>query len=161
MKEVDIIQKNDSAKDKTVNLRRLIGSRVISADGLVVGRISEVRADPKNMSLLGIVVDRGFFNQKLYIGKSYFDKISNDAAILNIDPFIFLKGKKVVTSDGKVIGRVKDIARNDYSNDIEAIMVSSWVRKYNIDAGNIKLVGRSVILKINYDGTKKYLKQRS
>ncbi len=161
MREVEIIQKNDTVKDKTVSLRRLIGARVLSADGLVVGRIREVRTDPKNMNLLGIVVYRGLFNDKLYIGKSYFEKISNDAAILNIDPFIFLKGKVVVTSDGKVIGKIKDIARSDYSNGIESIIVTSWFKRYNIDADSIKLVGRSVILKVNYDGTKKYIEQRS
>ncbi len=161
MKEVDIIQKNDSSMNKTVNFRKLLGAKVLSAEGIIVGRVREIRIDPKSMDLQGILISRGIFQLPLYVGRSYFEKVSNDAAILNIDPFVLLKDKKVITFDGKVIGRIKEIFRYDETNDIKSIIVGTLFKKFNIPSENIKLIGKSVILKLSYDGAKKYIKQGS
>jgi len=161
MGELDIMQKSDVSINKTVNFRKLLGSRVISTDGLVVGRVKEIRVDPKSMDLRGIVVSRGFFKPPIYIGRSYFEKVSDDAAILGIDPFVLLIGKRVITLDGRNVGKIKQIMRSDDSNDIESIVVGKLFKKFNIPADNIKLAGKSIILKLSYDGTKKYIQQRS
>ena len=162
MKEVYIIEKSDVSIEETSNLRKLLGAKVLSIDGLIVGKVREIRIDPKKMNLQGIFVSRGIFQPLLYIGVSYFDKASNDAVILNIDPFVLLKGKEVVTSDGKIIGKVKDIIRNDFSNNIKEIIAGKLFRKhFRIPYESVKLAGRSIILKINYDGAKKYIQQRS
>ena len=161
MAEVNIIQKNDVLISKTVNFKKLLGARVLSTDGLVVGRVKEIRIDSKSMDLQGIVVSRGIFFQPLYIGRSYFEKVSNDAAILNIDPFVLLKGRNVITLDGKKIGKVNVITRSDDSNDIKSIIVRSLFKEFNVPADSIKLIGKSIILKLGYDGAKKYIKQGS
>ncbi len=162
MKEVYIVEKGDASIDETSNLRRLIGARVLSVDGLVVGRVREIRIDPKKMDLRGIFVSRGIFQPLLYIGVSYFNRASNDAVILNIDPFVLLKGKEVVTSDGKKIGRVKDVIRSDFSNNVKEIVVGKLFRNgFKIPYENVKLTGKSLILRVNYDGAKKYIQQRS
>ncbi|MDO8508658.1 MAG: PRC-barrel domain-containing protein [Nanoarchaeota archaeon] len=161
MKEESILEKEDIVRDRTLNLRSLIGARVISSGGLVAGRIKEVRVNPKSMGLQGILISRGIFKKFLYVGKSYFDRISNDAIILNIDPFVFLKGKKVISSDGRVVGRIRDIKRSDETNNIKSIIITTIFRRFNIPVENVKLLGKSVLLKIDYDGAKKYIQQRS
>lgn len=162
MKEVYIVEKGDASIDETSNLKRLLGARVLSVNGIVVGRVREVRIDPGKLSLEGIFVSRGIFQPALYIGASYFERASNDAVILNIDPFVLLKGKGVVSSDGKRIGRIKDLIRDDFSNNVKEIIVGKLFGKdFKIPYENVKLTGKSTILKINYDATKKYLKQGS
>ncbi len=161
MEEVNIIQKDDAHKNKTINLKSILHSKVLSVESIIVGKVKEVRINPKTMGLEAITISRGSFRPPLYVGKSYFQKVSDDAVILNIDPFILIKKLKVISMDGKKVGRVIEIIRSDYTNDIKSIIAKSLFKRFNIPAESIKLIGKSVILKINYDGTKKYIEQRS
>lgn len=150
------VTKKEASIEDTINLRRLIGKRVLSEGGAIVGRISEVRVDPEGFELEGVVVSRGF-ESPIYIGKSYFAKLSNYSVILNTELSVLLNGRKVLTTDGKVIGKIIEINRKGTTNDIESILVGRWWKKYLIPVSDIKQIGNSVLIKTRHDEAKNYL----
>src|SRR3989344_6701079 len=115
MKEYVMIMTKEGPIEATVDLGSLINKRVVSLKWFVVGRIKKIKISTK-LYVEGVVVSRGFFRKSLYLGSSYFGKFSEEAIILNVDPFVLLKRMKVLTNEGDVIGRVRDISRKTNTN---------------------------------------------
>ena len=157
--DYEYVTRKEPLDEETVNIKKLIGKHVLSKGGEVIGRISELRFHPDNFELEGVVVGRGF-DKPIYIGVSYFDHISESSVILNTELSILMSGKRVVTIDGKVIGRVRKINRKGTTNELESIEISRLWKKYLIPQSEIKQVADSVILKLKYDATKDYLWKR-
>jgi len=156
------IIRNNSPLDKTINFEKVIGKAVLSKGGRIIGRVAEVRINPQNLELEGILIKRDIFRKPLYIGKSYFAHLSHDALILNMEVSLLIKGRSVITSDGKVIGRVKEITRKGETNNLQEIIVRSlFSRRFVIPASAIKYIGRSIILRAKYNAKKKYIWQKS
>ena len=156
-----MIMTKEGPIEATVDLGSLINKRVVSLKGFVVGRIKEIKINTK-LYVEGIVVSRGFFKKSLYLGSSYFGKLSEEAIILNVDPFVLFRRMKVLTNEGDVIGRVKNINRKTNDNDIGELIVKARFRKsFNVSADFIKSIGSSIILKSNYSAPEKYFWQRS
>ncbi len=148
--------------ERTVNLKKILWSRVLSKNGFRVGWVKSVQMHPEKLAVEGIVVSQGAFHKQLYIGKEYIDHVSDDAVILTIDPPILLIGKKVVTYEGEVVGKVKDVKRQGNSSDIETLQVHSFGRgTFTIPVNAVKSGGQSIILKQNYDVPKKHFFKRS
>ena len=147
--------------DGTIDLRKIIGVRVISENGHTIGRVVQARINPDTKSFEGIVVRRGFF-RKIYIGKNYFDTLSPEGTILVIEPSILLKGERVIAYDGEVIGKVKDVTRAGQTNMIKSITVHSFLRgTFSISADYIKSIAKNILLKDNYNAPKKSLWRRA
>ena len=161
MKEYVKIVTKEGAIESTIDIGSLINKRVVSLKGFVVGRIKKIKINTK-LFVEGIVVSRGIFKNPLYLGSSYLGKLSEEAIILSIDPFVLYNGMKVLTNEGDVIGKIKDIARKNNTNDIGDLVVKAMFRKkFNVDKDFIKSIGSSIILKSNYSAPKKYFWQRS
>src|SRR3989344_8992758 len=110
MKEYVKIVTKEGAIESTIDIGSLINKRVVSLKGFVVGRIKKIKINTK-LFVEGIVVSRGIFRKQLYIGSSYLGKLSEEAIILSIDPFVLYDGMKVLTNEGEIMGKVKDITR--------------------------------------------------
>ena len=149
--------KNDEKLENTINIIMLIGKNVLSKGGTIIGRVSQIRINKENSELEGIVISRGILNKPIYVGKSYLQTISKKAIILSVELSLLLKGKKVITIDGKNIGKITTINRKGNSNEIESIIVNSLWKKFLIPKNQIKIMGNSVILEHKYDDSKKYL----
>ena len=161
MKESYNIIKNELLPEKTVNLKKLIGKEVLSKGGKIIGKISEIRIDPNNFNLEGIIVKERFIKKPMYIGRSYFSRLSQEAVILNIEVSVLIKGIKVINSEGKIIGRVKEVLRKGTRNDIKGIYTGSLFRKkFLIPASAIDHIGISVVLKKSYNERKKHFWQK-
>ena len=143
----------------TINIMNLVGKKVISKGGSIVGPICEVRVNKHNLELEGIVVNRRSQNS-IYIGKSYFSNLSDSALILNTELSILIKGKKVLTLDGKVLGKVRNVKRKKFTNEIESLFVTSLWRKYLILPNKIKQIKSSVLVRYKYNDSKKHLWKR-
>jgi len=160
MRKPDDILKTELSLDKTVNLKKLIGKRVISKGGKIIGRILEIRINPTNLELEGILVGGNLIRKSMYLGRSYFSHLSSEAVILNIEVSVLIKGKKVIDSKGKIMGRVKEVLRKGTRNDLKGVYVRSlFSRKFFITDSEIDYVNKSVVLKPNYHATKKYFWQ--
>src|SRR3989344_1498174 len=151
------ITKKEAALEDTLNLSNSLNVRVISKNGRIIGKASQIRINPSKMSLEGILVSRGNFKKPIYIGISYVKRISHKSFILKMEPSILIKGRKVLDSKGKKVGNIKNIVRNGHSIEIREIVVTSPLRKDIIlNRTKIKTIGESVILKSNYNVKKKY-----
>lgn len=141
--------------EKTVNVKKLIGKKVLSEGGTIVGSISEVRLNPNGFDFEGIVVSSSVGS--LYIGKSYFSTISDYSVILNTELSLLVKGRKVLTVDGKVLGKVRQVNRKGTTNEIESLLVGSFWKKYLLPVSIVKQIASSVLIKPKYNETKEYL----
>ncbi len=146
---------------KTLNLKKLIGKRVISKGGEVIGKVSQIRINPYHMNLEGVLVKRGIFRKKLYIGKTFFSHLSDDAIILNEELSLFIKGKYVFTSEGERVGKVSKVVRKGNSNELQSLVIKSlFTHEIVIDNSEIKHIGKSVILKTGHNARKKHFWQK-
>ena len=162
MKEPYNIITKESVFEETFDLKKLVGKKVLSKDGLVVGKIIQIRIDPHRMVVQGILVSGGDLGKNLYIGKSYFNNFSDDAVILNINPSPLLIDRKVLDHEGNNMGRVRDVYRRGSRNDIDELVVRSFLRKdFTIRMSQVKNIGRSIILKPRHNVKKKYFWQKS
>lgn len=151
------ILKTERSLDKTINLKKLIGKRVLSKGGKIIGKILEIRISPISLNIEGILVRRNIHKKSMYIGRSYFSRLSQEAVILNIEVSVLIKDKQVIDSKGKIIGKVKEVVRKGTRNDIKGIYVRSlFRRKFFIPESKISYVNQSVVLKSQYNATKKY-----
>lgn len=153
--DYEYITKKEAELEKTVNVKKLIGKKVLSEGGTIVGSICEIRLDPNGFDFEGIVVSSNVGN--LYVGKSYFSTISDYSIILNTELSPLVKGRKVLTIDGKVLGKVRKVNRKGTSNEIDSLLVSSFWKKYLLPVSIIKQIASAVLIKSKYDETKEYL----
>lgn len=145
----------------TINANKIIGIKVISVSGHKIGRVAQVRINPNTKSFEGIVVRRGLF-RKIYIGRTYFETLSQLGIILVIDPSVLLKGAKVIAYHGEVVGRVREVDRVEKTNAIKSISVHSFLRgDFAVLANQIKSIAKSIILKESYDVPKKSFWRRA
>lgn len=161
MKVFETITKKEAELDSTYNLSQTIGKKALSDGGLIVGRIAQVRLNKNTKQIEGIIT-RNFTHKPLYIGLSYISKITDKGVVLNMEPTIFLRNRRVITHEGKIIGKVFSITRKGTKNDLENITVYKMFRKKLIvSANDIEKAGKSIILKKGYNVRQKYFWQKS
>ncbi|MBS3094380.1 PRC-barrel domain-containing protein [Candidatus Pacearchaeota archaeon] len=162
MKDHHRITKKENSLDNTLNLGNSLNVKVISENGFIVGKASQIRIHPTKMCIEGILVSRGIFKKPLYIGVSYIKRLSHESFILKINPSTLLKGKNVVDTNGKILGKVKKIVRKEHANDIKELVVKSLLRKEIIIAiSNIKSIGENILLNSNYHAKQKHIWKKS
>lgn len=161
MKDFETIIKKESEFSKTLNVKQILSKRVLAATGLVVGRVSQIRFNPLTKNIEGIIT-KNFWHKPLYIGLSYINQITVESVILNMEPSVFLRGRKIIDYEGKVLGKVSKINRKGNKNDVESIILSSFMKRSEvIPFSAISKLGKSIILKKDYDVKQKYFWQRS
>lgn len=153
--EYKYVVRKEAEIDKTVNVKNLIGRRVLSEGGTVVGKIREVRLNSNGFDLEGIVISSSV--GMIYLGKSYFSTLSDYSVILNTELSLLVQGRKVLTIDGKVLGKVREVNRKGTSNEIESLLVRRFWKKYLIPVSAVKQIASSVLIKEKYNDTKEYL----
>lgn len=145
--------------EQTKDAKDLIGLRVLSVSGECLGNISKVRLHPKTNALEGVVCNRGLFrspSDPCYFAKEYIDRVTDDAALLSIEPALLWIGHEVITSDGKIIGNIKRVQRVGETNEIESFFFKrSWFRTATVKLSAVKKVGTSIVLKRSYAEVKK------
>ena len=148
--------------EQTINLRRIIGVKVLTERGFSIGRVVQLRIGPNMKNIEGILIKRGIFGPLVFFGATYLDKLTPEGIVLNMEPAILLRGRKVVTYDGEVIGSIREIVRFGGTNDIKNLVVHSFLRgTFNVPIAEIKSLGKSIILKNTYNAPKKSLWRRS
>jgi len=158
MADYQYVVRKEADLEKTVDIRKLIGKRVLSEGGTIAGYISEIRLNKNGFDLEGVVVSSSF--GLLYVGKSYFATVSDYSVILNTELSPLIKRKKVITIDGKVLGRVRQVNRKGNTNDVESLLVGSFWRKYIVPVSAVKQIASSVLIRVKYNDTKEYIWKR-
>ncbi|MBU1941403.1 MAG: PRC-barrel domain-containing protein, partial [Candidatus Thermoplasmatota archaeon] len=135
--------------DKSIELKDILGKKVLTKDGKNLGKIRSVRMHPEKLTIEGIEVDAGLFKIDWYIGKNYIKRITDQGAMLKIDPVDEIIGHQVFDSTGKNIGEIKSVNRSKKTNKLLQIIVYSDLYQDNIeiDSHYIENCGDSCILK--------------
>ena len=150
-KRIDKYVENSLLLKETRNASDLVGLRVLTVSGEVLGRVKEVRLNPASAVLEGVIVNRGPFRTPCYMCKRYIERITRDAVLLNIEPALLYTGRKVISSDGKLFGNIWEVRRVRQTNEIESLLVKrTFFRKATIPFSQVKKLGISIIIKKTY-----------
>jgi len=135
--------------NKTAEVKEILGKKVLNKDGKNIGKIKTIRIDPVDLTIEGIEVDTGLFKVDEYYGKNYIKTLTEQGAILKINPIGDVIGLTVYDSTGRSVGEVKDVKRSKKTNKLMSITMYSDIYKENvtIDADYIASCGDGCILK--------------
>ncbi len=160
MRKIENIIIDEIPIAETLNLGDILGRKVLSNKGQVIGHAKEIRLNPKTQTLEGVVIKTSS-GKLIYMGESYLENISHDGLILKIEPSIFTIEKKVITFEGKIIGKVVKVNRRGEKNDIKSIVLGSMLkRKTEIPISAIKKISKNIMLKEGYNVKQKYIWQK-
>lgn len=126
----------------------ILGKDVVDPDGTNLGLITQVHMDRNEMCMTGITVDMGLLKPDLYIGVNNIKHIGPDAILLNKVPTEKFKGLTVLSEEGKIIGKVRDIIL-DGKNVKEFVVKGRGLFEKGMSIGyrDIKEIGDKIILK--------------
>ncbi len=147
---IDKITTNDVNPEDEFSLKKLVGKKIISKSGRIVGTVQDIII--KNYSIIGIITTRSFASP-LFIDKIYFDSFKEDAIILKIDPVTCIVGLNVFDKNGRKLGKVTNIIRETNNNEFSEFFVNQGPLKkeLNFKHMDIETISQNVILNIEFD----------
>lgn len=109
----------------TVEVKSIIGRKVLTNAGKNLGKVKSVRIHPKDLTVEGIVVDAGMFELDQYFDRGYIETMNSDGVVLKISPLYEILGHEVFDPNGKKIGKVTEINKSKLSNTLVSIKVKT------------------------------------
>lgn len=143
------IKHNSLTFDKTIDMSKVIGKKVLTNEGKKIGKIKGINLHPTDLTIEGIRVDTGMFDVNKYIDGSYIKSITYEGAVLKTTPVTEYRGLEVYDSLGKKIGKVTDVSRSKMTNSLNSIKVklSENGNEVIIMADYVAACGTSCMLK--------------
>jgi len=138
-------------KKEIITSDDILGKDAVDPDGSVLGGVTKVHVDRNKMKIVGITIDMGLMKPDLYVGISHVKSLGDDAILLKKVPAPKFKGLKVLTAEGKVLGRVIDMVI--FNSTIKEFTVANrriLGKRLGIKYKDIKEVGDSIILKKDF-----------
>lgn len=128
------------------HLSKIVGKKVIAQNGEVVGRVKEVAFDLNR--IIGFIVQGKIGVGQMLVDVHYVEQYHEDSVILKISPVTSLIGKIVFDSDGKRVGRIKELVRAGTANDFTDLMVSrgAFRKAQKVPKSDMQVVGKNIIL---------------
>lgn len=126
----------------------ILGKDAVDPDGTILGVVTKIHIGKEDKKVTGITIDMGFTKPDLYVGADYIKQFGVDAILLNKVPADKFKGLKVMTAEGKQIGKVKDVVIG--KTNVKEFIVSSnrmFGKDMTISLKDIKEIGDKIILK--------------
>ena len=137
--------------EKTIKTKDLVGLRVLSPNGLIIGKVKEVRMNLSSFKVEGLVVKPIALKKVTYFSKTYIDKISLDSILLNIEPSLLYIGKRLIDSEGKFLGYIKKVNRVEETNKVKTLVAKRFLRKsIEVNFSSVKTANTSIILSRPY-----------
>ena len=129
-------------------LTAYISKKVYSKSGDYVGRIYDMVVDDDK--ILGFMV-KG--KRRMFINKEYVSSNVEEIIMLSIEPVIDLIGKLVFDSEGRRLGKVTDVERDNSSNTFTSVIVGRGflAKHFIIPKQDINVHKMNIILKKPYD----------
>jgi len=126
----------------------ILGKEAVDPDGTILGVVTKIHIGKDDKKVVGITIDMGFTKPDLYIGVDYIKQFGVDAILLSKVPSEKFKGLKVVTSEGKPVGKIKSVILG--RTNVKEFVVSSnkvFGKNKTISLKQIKQIGDRIILK--------------
>jgi sporulation protein YlmC with PRC-barrel domain len=135
-------------KKEIITSDDILGKDAVDPDGSVLGGVTKVHVDRKKMKIVGITIDMGIMKPDLYIGINHVKSFGDDAVLLKKVPAPKFKGIKVLTAEGKVLGKVIDmVIHNSTIKEFTITNRRILGKRLGIKYSEIKEIGDSIILK--------------
>ncbi|MGM5481981.1 MAG: PRC-barrel domain-containing protein [Nanobdellota archaeon] len=133
-------------------LKDVLGKKVLTHNGLVIGRVKDAGFTRKRV--LGFYISSIF--KKYFVSMDYVDAFSGESLMLKIDPVTNLKGKIVFDTDGKRLGKVTEIKRPSFENEITEILVKKniFTKPFSLKASDLEVVDKNIIMNKRIDDGK-------
>ena len=135
---------------KIITCDEILGKEAIDPNGSVLGVVTKVHIDRKKKKIVGITIDMGILKPDLYVGADHIKNFGSDAVLLKKVPIHKYKGFKVLTAEGKVLGKVIEMVADDTHIKEFIIKNKEFLEPVKISYKDIKDIGESIILKKNY-----------
>lgn len=146
---------NSAPLEQTRKASDIVGRRVLAKSGSVVGKVSEVRLDGNQSQVVGLLIRRYPWQSKVYISTEYIHRLTPKAVLLDIDPLVMLRGRTVVSKDGKKYGRVSDIVREQNTNKLVSLIVRRRLFfKKEVPAEELHSISEAIMLRGGYKSVK-------
>jgi sporulation protein YlmC with PRC-barrel domain len=126
------IKNTSKPTDETIDAQEVIGKPVFDIRAKKIGEVRSIHYDPKNLSIEGIRIDKGFFNDSDYVGKGYIVSLGKKGAVLSIVPVSEIYGMKVIDNKGNKIGKIKGINRTRKTNNLVSMVVDRGMGKNDL-----------------------------
>lgn len=128
-----------------VTFEDLKGMKVMDIDGEKFGSVQEVHIDPINLTIIGLMVRKGF--KSVFIQKDMVERIGKNCVMLKVPPVI--ESMEVIDINGEKIGKVSQVFKNESTNMVELIQVSTGFasKPLRIPQHEIHGIGKKVVLK--------------
>lgn len=151
MENMENIKHNTLPFKDTIEVSDVVGRKVLTKDGVKIGKVKSVHIHPRDLTIEGIVIDPGFFDAYQFIGASYIDSMTGEGIVLNIHPVTEYMGVKVFDSTGKEIGKVKEVNRSKQTNTLLSILVDRDGKEDAVIRSDyIATAGENIVLKESF-----------
>jgi len=128
----------------------ILGREAVDPEGSILGVVSKVHIEKSDMKIIGITIDMGVTRPDLFIGANFIKEFGKDAILLKRVPSDKFRGLKVMSHQGEIIGKVKDVIEE--KGRVKEFIVSGkglFGGKYSMTYRDIEQIGERVILKKN------------
>lgn len=131
----------------------ILGKIALDPRGEVLGTLTKLHIDNDKKILQGITIDQGFARPDLYIGIEHVKFFGDDAVLLNTIPFNRFNHLEVLSAEGKLLGRVREVIHNNIILQGIVVEKKSGLRgkksEVTIGSADIKELGETIILRKN------------
>ena len=142
---------------KIITSDEVLGKEAVDADGSIIGVVTKIHINKETMKIVGISVDMGFMKPELFVGSNYIKHFGIDAVLLKKVPVDKYMGLRVITFEGKLIGKVKNIImKRRKIKEFEISSTRIFGKGFVIKYSDIKEIGDQIILKEKYKIIKWY-----
>lgn len=124
--------------------QQFVGIPVVDSKGNDCGKIQSLCIDPKTFSVSGIIAKKRM-SSEYFISVTYFETLSESSLRLNSVPI--KPNDKVVSIDGKNVGKVIKINLNPETNKIESLEIKSRFKSQTVISDRIVGVGDKITIK--------------
>ena len=142
---VSMAENDFALRNEPVAFQDLRGMKVMDTDGEKFGTVQEVRIDPINLTITGLMVRKGF--KSVFIQRDFVERIGNRCVMLKVPPVI--ESMEVIDINGEKVGKVDQVFKNETTNMVELIEVNTGFAKkpLKIPQHEIHGIGKKVVLK--------------
>jgi sporulation protein YlmC with PRC-barrel domain len=122
------------------------GKKVVDREGIEYGKVKHIHINANTLSVSGVTVHQGF-QKDYYLPTEYIDKFTEKSLLLTRPPI--RTDVPVVDIDGHKLGKVKRLVKDNDTNELQSIEVTSGLLHSKIiSKTEIWGIGEKVILKL-------------
>jgi sporulation protein YlmC with PRC-barrel domain len=131
----------------SVDSRVLVGKRVVTVGGVVIGKVKAVLLDPRELRVAGIVVATGVFAPDCFVDGHDIRGVREDEALVEVGVLDLVVGEAVFDVDGWWVGEISGVVRDEASGLVQGVRVMSGRGEVEVGVGSLVSCRDGCVLK--------------